>query len=402
MQVKLEPHMREIRPWTQSFRGGTKEDRMLSEIEVWLPPSIRHLDLIIPSKLGAQLDAALRSITRLDESHGRHLSPLSTLLLRAESVASSKIERIEATVEDYARALHGIKANAAASSMVASTRALHSLIGSVDLGKSLNLGSILTAHATLMADDPAETSYAGRVRDMQNWIGGSDFSPRGAMYVPPPSETVDDSLEDLIRFANRDDLNVLAQAAITHAHFESIHPFTDGNGRIGRALINTVLRRRGATSRVVVPLASALVARRDEYFDVLDAYRRGDAAPIIGAFSSASVIVAEESQVTAVRLATMPTEWMATTGIPRRGSAARRLLDNLLDEPIFSADEATAHLGGSTSSLYAALHRLEAVGVIRPLTDRSRNQVWGAVSLMDELDDLGMRIGTRARVEMDQ
>jgi Fic family protein len=89
-------------------------------------------------------------------------------------------------------------------------------------------------------------------------------------------ETVAGYLDDLITFANRTDIPVLAQVAIVHAQFESIHPFTDGNGRIGRALINTVLRRRGATGRVVVPLASALVARRDEYFDHLGAHRWAD------------------------------------------------------------------------------------------------------------------------------
>lgn len=103
-------------------------------------------------------------------------------------------------------------------------------------------------------------------------------------------------------------MSVLTQAAVTHAQFESIHPFTDGNGRIGRALINTVLRRRGATSRVVVPIASALVARRDDYFDALNAYRGGDAGPIIAAFSRASTIAADESGVSVERLSRMPEE----------------------------------------------------------------------------------------------
>ena len=117
-----------------------------------------------------------------------------------------------------------------------------------------------------MADDPQERAYAGRPREMQNWIEGSDHSPRNATYVPPPPRTVDDYMDDLLAFANRTDIGVLAQAAIAHAQFESIHPFTDGNGRIGRALINTILRKRGATRRVVVPLASAIVARRESYF----------------------------------------------------------------------------------------------------------------------------------------
>lgn len=399
--VEIDPHARELRPWQQTYRGGTREDRTLREVEVWLPPHIVDLDPAIPSGLGATMDNALRAIARLDETHGVHLASLSTLLLRAESVASSKIEHVQASIEDYARALHGIKANPSAVSMVASTRALGDLIGSVDDGGDITLDNVLAAHRVLMEDDADERAYAGRTRDMQNWIGGSDFSPRGALYVPPPHETVDEYLHDLVAFANRDDVNVLTQAAITHAQFESIHPFTDGNGRIGRALINTVLRRRGVTTRVVVPLASALVARRDDYFDVLGAYRDGDAGPIIAAFSRVSTIAAEESGVTAGRLADMPREWLEAAGSPRGGSAARRIVDSLLDVPVFSAEEAEARLGGATSSIYAALNRLEDSSVIRPLTNRSRNQVWGAASLMEELDDLGVRIGVRARREMD-
>ena len=107
--------------------------------------------------------------------------------------------------------------------------------------------------------------------------------PRGALYIPPP-ETVPGYMDDLVTFADRSDMPALLQAAIAHAQFESIHPFTDGNGRIGRALINAILRRRGATTRVVVPLASALVARRENYFDVLGSYRSGDLAPLVGTF----------------------------------------------------------------------------------------------------------------------
>jgi len=395
--VKVEPHRHGVEPWRQRVRGGSVEDRRLDRVTVWLPPQISGMDPAVPGSLGAAMDAALREIAILDDEHGAHLGSLSTLLLRAESVASSKIEHVEASVDDYARALHGIRSNSSATSMVASTRALDDLIGSVTGGRPVTLEGILRAHQRLMADDPVEQAYAGRVRDMQNWIGGSDHSPRGAMYVPPPPGTVADYLEDLVRFANRDDLNVLTQAAVAHAQFESIHPFTDGNGRIGRALINTILRRRGATHRVVVPLASALVARRDDYFGALDAYRSGDAGPIISSFSQASRIAARESQVTAHRLAEMPADWHAEAGRPRSGSAAAKLLASLLDEPVFSAEDAERRIGGATSSVYAAITRLHETGVIRPLTQRSRNQVWVAASLADELDDLGVRIAAAAR-----
>jgi len=199
-------------------------------------------------------------------------------------------------------------------------------------------------------------------------------------------------MDDLLAFTNRDDLPVLVQAAIAHAQFESIHPFTDGNGRIGRALINTVLRRRGATTRVIVPLASALVAHRDRYFDLLNAYRRGEARPLIATFAESSRIAASESRVTATRLREIPEEWRGLVGPARGGSAASKLLAVLPSRPILSSEDACAVVDAPRSSVFAAINRLRDAGVLRPLTDRKRDQVWGAALILDELDDLGMRI----------
>ncbi len=187
----------------------------------------------------------------------------------------------------------------------------------------------------------------------------------------------------------------LVQAAIAHAQFESIHPFTDGNGRIGRALVNTVLRRRGATTRVVVPLASALVARRDRYFDLLNAYREGDVRPLIATFAQSSRIAAAESQITAGRLGEIPEEWRAMVKA-RAGSAAAQLLAQLPSRPILSSEDALTIVDGPRSSVFAAINRLHDAGVLRPLTDRKRDQVWGASLILDELEDLSLRIGRAA------
>ena len=396
-RVRIDAHRQVIEPWRQAFRGGSVQDRKLREVTVSLPPDIAEVKPSIPSAIAAEMDEALREIAALDETHGAHLASLSTMLLRAESVASSKIENEYASVDDYARALHGIKSNSSANSMVASTRALDALISSVHAGEPIELASIYRAHSILMSDDVSDGRYAGRPRDMQNWIEGSDYSPRGASYVPLPPRMVRAYLDDLVSFANRTDIGILVQVAIAHAQFESIHPFTDGNGRIGRALINTILRRRGTTRRTVVPLASAIVARRQDYFDALGSYRDGDVTPIISAFAVGSVIAAQEARASATRLAAMPEEWRDLAGAPRKGSAAAGILDNLLNEPVFSAEDAETRIGGSTSSIYAAISRLHSAGVIRPLTHRTRNQIWVAASLADELDDLGVRIAARAR-----
>jgi Fic family protein len=385
-------HRTEVRPWQQAHRGGTREDRMLRDVAVSLPPLIADQGLILDGVVAAELEAAMRRITALDATHEATPQALGLQLLRTESVASSKIESVEASIDDYARALHGVRANPSAVSMAAATTALDTMIQNVSPGRPLTLDDIATAHAILMAHEPSEADYAGRLRDMQNWIGGSDHSPRAALYVPPPPDTVPGYMADLLAFANRDDLPTLAQAAIAHAQFESIHPFTDGNGRIGRALINTIFRRRGATTHIVVPLASALVAHRERYFSLLDAYRHGHVKPLVSSFATACATAAAESSATAARLAQIPAEWRDLAGPVRAGSAAAELLTLLPTRPILSAEEACARMKAPRSSVFAALTRLHEAGILRPLTDRKRDQVWGAAAILDELDDLSLRI----------
>jgi Fic family protein len=402
--VGIDVHGEQVIPWRQKQKSGTREDRMLSEVTVSLPPKISDYDPELPTPVAAQSDEALAAIARLDSAHGENLTALSVLLLRAESVASSKIEHVEASIEDFARAVHGTKSNASATLMVASAEALDALISSVEGKGRIVLSDVLAAHRILMHDDPREAPYAGHLRDVQNWIEGSDYSPRNATYVPPPAETVAEYMADLLEFANRDDVPVIAQAAIAHAQFESIHPFTDGNGRIGRALINTILRRRGVTSRVVVPIASALVAKKATYFEVLAAYREGDAGPMIRALARAARTASHESETTAERLAELPEQWngmyVTMAGkMPRAGSAARKILDLLPTVPFFTSEDMDDLIGGATSSVYGAIEKLAEADVLRPLTNRKRKQVWCAGLIMDELEDLGQRIARRTSVD---
>ena len=383
-------------PWHQSGRHGSRADRMLREITVSLPPMIADLDYAPGPEHGIALAEAAREVIAVDADPRGLIGALGGLLLRTESVASSRIEQVDASMDDYARAVAGIRSNESASSMVAATRALAQMIDRAGESGRIRLDDVLGAHRTLMADDPVDARYAGRLRDMQNWISGSDHSPIGAVHIPPPPETVAGYMEDLIAFVNRDDLDPVAQAAIGHAQFESIHPFTDGNGRIGRALINAVLRRRGLTRRTVVPMASAMLAERDRYFALVNGYRSGHVDAFVADLARSTRIAAIESRRSADRLADLGEYWRTLTR-PRAGSAAAKLLDLLAEHPILGAEEAQRLTGAPLSSVYTALDRLEADGVLRQVTARQRNRVWGAVDILDELDELAARIGAAVR-----
>jgi Fic family protein len=383
---------RESRPWKQLSRAGSRADRTLSEITVTIPALLAPQTLVLTARQTTALESATRELTALDHSSGKVLRSLSLLLLRSESVASSKIEMLDATIDDYARALHGSKANSSAVAMVAATKALSVMIDGLPIGGAIDAEIILRAHHSLMSSDDDERTYAGQFRTMQNWVGGSDYSPIGALYIPPPPDLVVACIDDLVNFINRDDLPALAQAAIAHAQFETIHPFTDGNGRIGRALINSILRRRGATRHVVAPLATVLVAQRDRYFNALNAYRDGSLDPILDLMTMAAEVSTREAQATAMRLEAIPTEWADAVGKVRRDSTTARLLPMLLENPILSTEDVITLTGATPSRAYAAVERLALAGVLEPLTTRVRNQVWGARLVLDELDGLNNRI----------
>ncbi|EAR26127.1 Conserved hypothetical DNA-binding protein [marine actinobacterium PHSC20C1] len=384
-------------PWVAGSVRGPREDRMLREIDVSIPPLIANLVYSPLPQTAIALEDAVREIVATDVGYGTQLNALGPFLIRAESVASSKIESIEASPNEYARAICGVKSNENAVSIVNAAEALRNLVNAAGSGR-IELDDILSAHHDLMEDDTTDREFAGRIRPMQNWILGSNHSPRGAVHIPPPPEMVREYMEDLLVFANRDDVPAVAQAAIVHVQFESIHPFTDGNGRVGRALINAVLRRRGMTTSTVVPVAAAMDAQRSHYFDLVNNYRSGELEPFVLDLARLASVASREARTSARAIQALPGEWSRMSR-PRAGSAAAAIVGVLVDHPVFGAEEAEALLAGiSTASVYEALARLETDGVIHEVTARKRNKVWAASRVMDELDKLNSRIG-RALVE---
>lgn len=387
-------HQVEQREWAPRTRQGNRDDRMLKQIEVTLPPTIANLNYDPVGTVARAHEAALVAVARLEAGFGQHLAPLADFLLRSESVASSKIEHIDAGWRAFGKAFAGGNAGAEAESQLAAVRALMQLVDAADAGP-LTLEAVLETHRLLMAPDPYADS-PGQLRNVQNWIGCSDYTPIGALYVPPPHELVPSLVEDLLIFANRTDLPIVAQAAIAHAQFESIHPFTDGNGRIGRALISAILRRRGLTQRVTVPLASVMLANTDDYFGRLTSYRHGDADQFVGYLAEAAVHASSAAEESAVRLAELPDHWRSVAR-PRSGSADETLLESLLDVPIFNADTAQQITGTTDASTYRALGRLTEAGILEILSTGARNRVWAAADVLTELDALSDAIGRRVR-----
>lgn len=381
-------------PWKSSGRPP-REDRLFTEVEVSLPPKIAGLWFEPSRETIVALEEAAVAVASLDVSAGSRMAAISGFLLRSEAVSSSKIEHVDANRNDYARAMIGLKATDQARSMVAAAEAVQSMISDAGDTGEVRVEALIKAHKALMKDDPMDGHNAGSFRDVQNWIGGSDYSPRGAIHVPPPPALVPELMDDLMAFCARKDIPIVAQAAIAHAHFESIHPFTDGNGRIGRALIGSISRRRGLTKNTVTPIASAMVADVETYFSLLNNYRNGDVDPFVLYLAKSAMRASQAASESVAALDELPALWTDLLR-PRKNSAEAKLIPWLLEQPVFEAHRAAYIAGVEETSIYKTLNRMTEAGVLSLVSQSQRNRAWAAMEVLDEVDRLNRRLAAKA------
>lgn len=382
------PHGEELLPW--SSRSGRRSE--INEYVASLPPKIAHVSLAASSELLIASRAAQLEVAVLERSYADQVGTLEPFLLRTEAIASSRIEEELTTVDQLARAQHGISAPKTARTVKGAIDGLSLLVARASGG--VHLHDILAAHRPLMADDPEEKWDAGRLRSVQNWIGGSNLSPLGAVHVPPAHERVPELMEDLVEFMRRTDIDPVLQAAVAHAQFESIHPFTDGNGRVGRSLINAVWRYRGLTSTMAVPVASAIVADRERYFSLVNGYRDGEIEAFSLYLATSTSRAAVEAAVSAQRLVELPGQWRERVR-PRSKSTVETLLPLLPRHPVVDAHDIARLTGASPSRVYAAVERLVEAQVLRPITQSKRDMTWAAGEVLDEADLMVDRLRLR-------
>ncbi|MGV0633880.1 Fic family protein [Mycolicibacillus trivialis] len=380
-------------PATQAGYGLADQHaaiRQSGDYQAAITADIAELRVALPSAVLAAAEDAGREIARFDSELGDEIVPFAAVLLRSESAASSNIENLTASARAIAEAesLGGpTRRNAAI--IVANTAAMQAAIRLAD---RIDADAILDMHRVLMhASTPAA---AGNWRDEQVWIGGGPFGPRGADYIAPHHRRVPAAIDDLIAFAGRVDVPALVQIAIAHAQFESIHPFTDGNGRTGRALVQAMLRNKGLTRHVTVPVSAGLLADTDAYFAALTAYRDGDAAPIVGQLSQAVVLAVANGRQLVAELRDIRGGW-ASRITARRDSAVHRVADLLIKRPVFNAALLRRELGITTGNARRYIDPLVDAGIVVEFTDRTRNRAWRAPEVLAALDAFAERAGRR-------
>ena len=381
--------------------GGRSDGRALRpyRYHAFLPLPIATKEYPLTAPLAQAVVEAERACLELNQNPpmASNLEGLARHLLRAESVASSRIEGLILSHRRLARAFLSEKhRDLNAQSVVANVLATEKAVALATQNEDVSLETILTIHRTLL-EGTREERFAGIVRQEQNWIGGRADGPLGADFVPPPEDKLPEALKDLCVFMNRTDLPASLQAAVAHAQFETLHPFIDGNGRVGRALIHLVLRRRRLAARYVPPVSLALAGRADRYVHGLTAYRLGHEESWFLLFCDALSSSAGRSRTFAEDILHLQQTWSEKAGHPRPHSAPKKLIDRLPAYPVIDIQTAQSVTGLEREACRLAVLRLEKANILREITLSRRNRAWETVGLFDLLDRFERALGPHSR-----
>lgn len=387
----------ETLPWTATYEthATSRSDRRKHHgpYQAAITPTIGDVILDLPGELAAKVGEASAELARFDELMGGEIAHFSAILLRSESAASSRIENLTASARAIAEAEIGTSRRKNAAEVVANTR---TMIAALELAGSISGASVLAMHRALMIEtDPRN---AGRWRTEQVWIGGGNLGPHLALFVPPHHDRVASAIADLMKFIERDDLPVLAHAALAHAQFETIHPFTDGNGRTGRALVQAMLRHGQLTRNVTVPVSAGLLSDTSGYFDALTKYRLGDPVPVLTQFAGAAFRAVANGRQLVDELRQIRQRWQQLVNA-RSDSAVWRLADLLLRRPVVHARVVAEELDLDVGNVHRYIKPLLEARILVQSLDVKRNQVWRAAEVLAALDAFAARAGRRTHAD---
>lgn len=354
-----------------------------------VPAAIADAMPEIPQQLRSRIDSLVVDLARADARQEARGYDLPALLLRSESAASSQIENLTSSVRNVALAeLSGEGPHNAlliAGNIAAMREAL-------SLPDEMSVQGILNVHRALMGATGA--SFAGRLRDEQVWVGGTAYSPHGALYVAPQVARIAGCLEDVVAFSRREDVNPVVKAAIVHAQFETIHPFIDGNGRTGRALLHKVLQSDGMLTKVTLPISAGLLDAVDSYMGSIVSYQAGDPIPVVENMVDALEMACSLGSLADRRFEDVLGKWEERIS-ERAGSAIHRLPAVLVEQPVVSVAYLAQRMEITPRAALNMVERACGYGILRPIGNRRRGVFYQADELIDLLEELSSVQGIR-------
>lgn len=382
----------ESRPWKRdpddmAFIPKSRRRKILSYYEAAVPASIADQPVELSASLMRRMTESEVALARFDQSQSARGYDLPALILRSESSSSSQIERLTSSVRNVA--LAELSDNAPSNARLIA-RNVAAMRAAISQSASIGFGTICTVHDALMEG----TGEAPGLRDEQVWIGGTAYSPHGAVFVPPHPSRVRPCLDDLVRFGTREDVPPLVKAALFHAQFETIHPFTDGNGRTGRALLHSMLLHEDVLRHTSLPISAGLLHDVDAYMSALDAYHEGEIEGILTCLLEAVDLAVVLGARIATHVDKVLDAWRAVI-TDRADSAVHRLPPLLVQQPVIDVRFVASHLGISDRSARTVVEKACEWGILAKIGNARRGAFFQATDLIDILEEASSVQGIR-------
>ena len=371
------------------FVSKTARRRIASTYQAAVPLDIATREVQIPGALGRRIEDVSALMSRFDEAQIQRGYDLPALLLRSESAASSQIENLTSSVRNVALAELSDDIPQNAKIIAGNVAAMRTALSS---GDDISVESIRSIHRALI--DPTGQSFGGEIRDEQVWIGGTSYSPHGALFVPPQARRVPYYLEDIVAFAQREDIGTIAKAAIAHAQFETVHPFIDGNGRTGRALLHCILKSEGLLAHATLPVSAGLLHNIDAYMESLTRYQEGDPVGVIEQVIEALELALTLGELVSRRMDEVFAGWLDQV-TERSGSSIYKLPTVLARQPVVNAAFIAHELGITQRAALNLLDRACEYEFVRPFGNRRRGAFYQCDELIDVLEQASSVQGVR-------
>jgi Fic family protein len=353
-----------------------------------LPP---NPSIVIDDNITDVLIKANRQLALLDVIVSRipNVKLFISMYVRKEALMSSKIEGTQATLEDVLDPSVDTNANLDVAEVINYIRATEYAIGRL---RTLPLSNrlIKEIHAVLMEGTRGQEKSPGEFRHSQNWIGGQGSTLKSARYIPPMPSDMVEAMSDLEKYINSDDgSDVLVQAALIHYQFETIHPFLDGNGRVGRLLITLFLINRAVLSTPALYISYFLKKNRIEYYDRLSEVRRtGDYEQWVKFFLEAVYESAKDATTTIDKLTTLHEQSIKAISVPHKSiSTTMRLFAYIEENPIVEIGRTAEALDMAFNTASSAIKRLCDMGILVQNSGGIRRKAYSYDAYLDILRD---------------
>lgn len=338
----------------------------LSKIEIHLNKETESL-----------LIEAIESISKLEGYVQDKSIVFPTLLLRSEALSSSQIEHYSASNRTVA--LAQINQKQTKETMIIKAN-LETLISSRSVENKIDVATIVKLNQMLLEDDQIY------IRNRINWIGTPNSLPHEASYVPPHPEYLLTNLQQFVSFCERDDIHPLILSAFAHAYFEIIHPFEDGNGRVGRILMQLILKQKLFLEHMYLPISVGLVKDQNRYIQALDSFKLGNYENIIQVMLENALALVPKIYTILNQIVILKASWQNRLNL-RQDALTWKLLDDLIVQPVFDVKYIKNKYNANDQAVRNNIEALVNAGIVSPIGDKKRDVVYEVKEVLDLLDD---------------